>query len=71
MTETSVLVQPQKVPGGYVSSTVSSGIGSRISSISQQIMSQTNLERVIQQFGLFYLMIRRDLACWTNSKEKR
>ena len=53
MAETSILVQAQTVPGSYVKSIVSSGIDSRISTISQQILSLSNLEKIIDQFGLF------------------
>ncbi len=53
MAETSILVQAQTVPGSYVRSIVSSNINSRISSISQQILSLSNLEKIIDQFGLF------------------
>jgi polysaccharide chain length determinant protein (PEP-CTERM system associated) len=51
--ETSILVQAQTVPGSYVRSIVSSGINSRISTISQQVLSLSNLERIIEEFGLF------------------
>lgn len=50
---TLILVQPQKVPTNYVRSVVSTGIEARISTISQQIMSRSNLEKIIDQFGLF------------------
>ena len=50
---TLILVQPQRVPTSYVKSVVSIGIESRISTISQQIMSRTNLEKIIDQFKLF------------------
>jgi polysaccharide chain length determinant protein (PEP-CTERM system associated) len=50
---TLILVQPQKVPKDFVRSVVSTGIESRISTISQQIMSRSNLEKIINQFGLF------------------
>ena len=50
---TTILVQAQKVPGNYVRSIVSSNLSERISTISQQIMSQTNLEKIIDQFGLY------------------
>ena len=53
MAETSILVQAQTVPGSYVRSIVSTGISSRISTISQQILSLSNLEKIIDQFGLF------------------
>jgi len=50
---TTILVQAQKVPGAYVKSIVTSGIDERINTISQQILSQSNLEKIIDQFGLF------------------
>lgn len=50
---TLILVQPQKVPQNFVRSVVSTGIEARISTISQQIMSRSNLEKIIEQFGLF------------------
>ncbi len=50
---TTILVQAQKVPGTYVKSIVTSGIDERINTISQQILSQSNLEKIIDQFGLF------------------
>ncbi len=50
---TTILVQSQKVPGNYVQSIVSMDLSERISTISQQIMSQTNLEKIIDQFGLY------------------
>ncbi len=50
---TSILVQPQSVPGSYVRSVVTMDINARISTISQQIMSYSNLSKIIDQFGLF------------------
>ncbi len=50
---TLILVQPQRVPTNYVRSVVSSSIGERISTISQQILSRSNLEQIIEQFGLY------------------
>ena len=50
---TLILVRPQRVPEKYVSSIVDSDIESRINTISQQILSRTNLEKVINQFNLF------------------
>lgn len=50
---TTILVQAQRVPGAYVKSIVSSDINERISTISQQIMSYSNLEKIIDQFGLY------------------
>ncbi len=50
---TLILVQPQRVPTNYVRSVVTSSINERISTISQQILSRSNLEKIIDQFGLF------------------
>jgi len=51
--QTLILVQPQKVPDDYVQSVVSTDFDSRIRTIAQQIMSRTNLEKIIKDFGLF------------------
>ncbi len=50
---TTILIQPQKVPTDYVQSIVSADTQQRINTISQQILSRTNLENIIKQFGLF------------------
>lgn len=50
---TLILVQPQRVPTNYIRSVVTSSINERISTISQQILSRSNLEKIIDQFGLF------------------
>ncbi|MBU1342868.1 MAG: protein GumC [Proteobacteria bacterium] len=50
---TLILVQAQRVPTNYVRSVVTSTISQRISTISQQILSRSNLEKIIDQFGLF------------------
>jgi len=51
--ETVILVVPQQVPESYVRSTVTSRIEDRLQSISQQILSRTRLERIIQDFNLY------------------
>jgi len=51
--ETLILVVPQRVPQEYVKSTVTARIEDRLQSISQQILSRTRLERVIQDFNLY------------------
>ncbi len=48
-----ILVQAQRVPTNYIQSVVTSTISQRISTISQQILSRSNLEKIIDQFGLF------------------
>jgi polysaccharide chain length determinant protein (PEP-CTERM system associated) len=50
---TLILVQPQRVPEKFVQAVVSSDLDARISTISQQILSRSNLENVIQKFNLF------------------
>jgi uncharacterized protein involved in exopolysaccharide biosynthesis len=50
---TLILIQPQKVPQNYVQSIVTSDPGERISTLSQQILSRTNLEKIIEEFQLY------------------
>lgn len=50
---TLVLVTPQKVPESFVAPTVTSRIEDRLQSISQEVMSRTRLEQVINEFGLY------------------
>jgi polysaccharide chain length determinant protein (PEP-CTERM system associated) len=50
---TLILVEPQRIPVSYVNSTVTSTVQERLSTISQQILSRTNLERIIVQFNLY------------------
>ena len=51
--KTVILVQPQKVPSNIVQDIVSSDINARISTLSQQILSRSNLEKIIEEFNLF------------------
>ena len=51
--ETLILVVPQRVPESYVRSTVTARIEDRLSSIQQQILSRSRLERIIQDFDLY------------------
>lgn len=51
--DTLILVVPQRVPESYVRSTVTTRIEDRLQSISQQILSRTRLERIIQDFDLY------------------
>jgi polysaccharide chain length determinant protein (PEP-CTERM system associated) len=51
--QTLILVEPQRVPGEFVRSIVTQDIRHRIGTISQQILSRSNLERVIDKFQLF------------------
>jgi polysaccharide chain length determinant protein (PEP-CTERM system associated) len=51
--QTLILVEPQRVPTNYVQSVVSTEVEERITTLSQQILSRTNLEKIIQRFSLF------------------
>lgn len=50
---TLILIQPQRVPQNYVQSIVSTDPGERIGTLSQQVLSRTNLEKLIDQFKLY------------------
>jgi len=50
---TTILVVPQRVPEGYVRSTVSIKIEERLATIQQQVMSRTRLTTVMDELGLF------------------
>ena len=51
--DTLILVVPQRVPENFVKATVTTRIEDRLQSISQQILSRTRLERIIQDFNLY------------------
>jgi polysaccharide chain length determinant protein (PEP-CTERM system associated) len=51
--ETLILVVPQRVPESYVRSTVTMRIEDRLRSLRQQILSRSNLERIMDDFQLF------------------
>lgn len=48
-----VLIEAQKVPDKFVQSTVSTDVTDRIASISQEILSNTRLQKIIDDFKLF------------------
>lgn len=50
---TLILVEPQKVPTAYVNPTVPGTVDDRLRTISQQIMSRTNLSKIIRDYGLY------------------
>ncbi len=50
---TLILVQPQSVPESYVRPTVTATVMDRLNTISQEILSRTRLEKVIQEFNLY------------------
>lgn len=51
--ETLILVIPQRVPESYVRSTVTTRIEDRLRSLSEQVRSRTQLEKVINDFNLY------------------
>jgi polysaccharide chain length determinant protein (PEP-CTERM system associated) len=50
---TLILVQPPSVPENYVQRSITDTVMNRISTIGQEIMSRTRLEKVIQEFNLY------------------
>jgi polysaccharide chain length determinant protein (PEP-CTERM system associated) len=51
--QTLILVQPQSVPNEYVRSLISVDVDARLKTISQQVTSRTNLEKIIGEHKLF------------------
>src|SRR5215475_9561949 len=51
--QTTILVVPQRVPDSYVRSTVTASIDDRLRSITEQILSRSRLERIINDFDLY------------------
>jgi polysaccharide chain length determinant protein (PEP-CTERM system associated) len=51
--EALILVDSQKIPEKYVSSTVNDELQDRLATISQQILSSTRLQRIIDSFSLY------------------
>jgi polysaccharide chain length determinant protein (PEP-CTERM system associated) len=53
LAESVVLVDSQKIPEKFVSATVVDDLGERINSIRQMILSSGELNKVVQEFGLY------------------
>lgn len=51
--EALILIDSQKIPERYVSSTVNTGAQDRLATISQEILSATRLQKIIDEFGLY------------------
>jgi polysaccharide chain length determinant protein (PEP-CTERM system associated) len=51
--EALILVEQQKVPEQYVTPNVISSLQSRLDGMTQQILSRTRLQRMIEEFGLY------------------
>ena len=59
--DTLILVDPQKVPESYVKSTVTGDVRNRLGTLSQQILSTTRLQKIIDNLNL-YPQERKTLA---------
>ncbi len=53
ISETVILVDPQKVPDNYVKATVSGDIRNRLGTLKQQILSATRLQKIIDSLNLY------------------
>ena len=51
--DTVILVDPQKVPESYVKSTVTGDVRNRLGTLSQQILSSTRLQQIIEKLNLY------------------
>jgi polysaccharide chain length determinant protein (PEP-CTERM system associated) len=59
---TLILIKPQQVPQDYVQSAfVAANIENRIRTISKKILSRTNLQKIIDQYGLFSNPEQKDM----------
>lgn len=68
---TTILITPQRVPQGYVQSVVTTGNEQRINTISKLILSRTNLEKIINEFGLYQSEETRDMYLEDKIKNMR
>ncbi len=50
---TLILVQSQEIPQNYVQATVSEGVAERVRTLSQEVLSRSNLEAIIKDMNLF------------------
>ena len=50
---TLILVQSQEIPQSYVAATVSQGVSERVRTLSQEVLSRSNLEAIINEMNLF------------------
>lgn len=62
---TTILVDPQKVPENYVKPTVTGDVRNRLGTLSQQILSATRLQKIIDSLNLYpqerKTMVREDV----------
>ena len=50
---TLIVVTPQRIPTSFVASTVTIDLNERMQSIIQEILSRTQLEKIVQEFDLY------------------
>jgi len=48
-----ILIVPQRVPSSFVTSTITTDLGERMQSTIQEILSRTQLSRIVQEFDLY------------------
>jgi len=51
--ETLILIQRQKVPSEYVQNVVTTDVDSRLDALSRQILSRSNLEKIMKDFNIY------------------
>lgn len=50
---TLIVVQPQEIPQNYVQATVNESVDDQVRTLSQEVLSRSNLEPIIKDLGLF------------------
>ena len=48
-----ILVSPQRVPSSFITSTITTELGDRMQAIIQEILSRTQLEKIVREFDLY------------------
>ncbi len=48
-----ILVSPQRVPSSFVTSTITTALGERMQSMIQEILSRTQLEKIVKEFDIY------------------
>jgi polysaccharide chain length determinant protein (PEP-CTERM system associated) len=59
--ESLILVVPQRVPDSYVRSTVTIRIEDQLQALSHEVLSRTELEHIVREFGLYPRMKNADM----------
>jgi len=57
---TLILITPQKLPPSYVNSTITWSIEQRVRAISEDLLSRTQLEKIVQEFNLYPTVSKLD-----------